>query len=173
MTQKDEKKSSNQVSNSESHQTDKETDKEKKLREELDQMTLICKRALADLDNYKKSMGNEERRIREAEKIKIIKEFLVILDSFERSRKFFETLPQEHQKGLKAIYEQTKAVFEKFHVKEIPSIGQKLDINLHEPLMQAPGEAGIILDEFEKGYTINNSTLRPAKVKVGSNPNNL
>lgn len=142
------------------------------LQKELDQMTLVCKRALADLDNYKKSAVQDYKKIQEATEAKILKEFLGILDSFERSRKFFETLPEEHQKGLKAIYDQTKAVFDKFHVKEIPAIGQKLDMRLHEPLLQAPGEAGKILDELEKGYIIYDSTvLRPTKVKIGDGTN--
>ena len=39
---------------------------------------------------------------------------------------------------------------------------------LHEVMTQVPGEEGIIIDEFEKGYMLGDKVLRVAKVVVGN-----
>lgn len=145
-----------------------ENTQEDQLRAQLDQMTGMCKRALADLDNYKKSMFAQVGAVRENASAEILKEFLTILDSFERGKSFFEKLPAEEKKGIDGIYQLLKKTFEKCGVKEIPTVGQKVDMLLHEPLMQAAGEPGVILEELEKGYVMGAIVLRPAKVKIGS-----
>jgi molecular chaperone GrpE (heat shock protein) len=131
-------------------------------------MTAICKRALADLDNYQKSASTEMKKARDGGAVTVLKEFLTVLDSFERGKAFFDKLPEEEKKGIESIYQLLKKTFEKCGVKEIATVGQKVDTLVHEPLLQGPGEPGIILEELEKGYTLGSIVLRPAKVKIGS-----
>ena len=51
---------------------------------------------------------------------------------------------------------------------EIETVQQKLNPNLHEALMQVPGEKDLILQEVEKGYMLNGKVIRHSKVIVGS-----
>ena len=148
-----------------------QSDMEIKLMQELAQMNETCKRAMADLENYKKGAQDELRREKTKIAVQILKDFLPLLDSFERSRKFTDQFPEEHKKGIEAIYQQLKKIFEKYGVQEIPAVGEKFDGALHEAMMQSPGEAGKILEEFEKGYTIGGILIRPAKVMLGDGTN--
>jgi len=54
-------------------------------------------------------------------------------------------------------------------VEAIDSLGKNFDPKVHEviQMVEAEGrESGIVVEEVEKGYTINGRLLRPAKVKV-------
>ena len=53
-------------------------------------------------------------------------------------------------------------------VTSFESIGQELDPNFHEALSQCPGPVGIIVKEFEKGYSLGKKIIRHAKVIIGS-----
>lgn len=48
------------------------------------------------------------------------------------------------------------------------SVGQEVDPDKHDVMTEAPGEAGRIITEFEKGYMLRDRVLRHAKVVVGS-----
>ena len=42
------------------------------------------------------------------------------------------------------------------------------DPKLHEAIRQEKGKEGMVVAEYQKGYTLNDKLLRPAKVAVGS-----
>ena len=67
------------------------------------------------------------------------------------------------------IMEQFPRVLYNRNLKEIETVGKPFDPNVHEALMQMPSEvhgAGIVSDEIEKGYSLGDKVLRPAKVVV-------
>lgn len=163
----DQNPTSDEKNQGDQSQQGRKSDMEQKLLQELAEMTETCKRAMADLENYKKNMQQQLNLERTQMTVQIIGNFLPLLDSFERSRKFIEQLPEEHRKGIEAIYQQLKQIFEKYGVQEIKTAGENFNGTLHEAMMQGPGEANKILDEFEKGYIINSVVVRPAKVKIG------
>ncbi len=53
-------------------------------------------------------------------------------------------------------------------VQSFESIGHEVDTEHHEVMSQAPGKEGLIVMEFEKGYTLHDRVIRHAKVIVGS-----
>ena len=132
-------------------------------KQKLNEMTDAAKHALADLANYRKRVEEEKQGIINFANITFLMGLLPILDNFERATKS-ETLSQ----GLDAIYKQFKAFFEKIGLKQIETVGQKFSTNLHEALLEDPGEKDLILEELEKGYTLKDRVIRPAKVKVGN-----
>jgi molecular chaperone GrpE len=48
------------------------------------------------------------------------------------------------------------------------SLGSEVDPDRHDVMTEMPGEAGKIVQEFEKGYLLRDRVLRHAKVIVGS-----
>lgn len=138
-------------------------------KEEIEKLTEVAKRALADLQNYKKRVEEDRASFVSLANAALISEILPILDSFNRA---FQNTPKEFQenewiKGIIAIEQQLVATLEKEGLQEIKTENEKFDPNLHEALMQGPGEKDTIIEEFEKGYMINEKVLRPAKVKIG------
>lgn len=139
-----------------------------KLQGELAQMTETCKRTLADFANYKRLTEEQRKQASWFGIGEIIRDILPIIDNFERALSHMQNLDTAHREGIEAIHRQLLALLEKNNVKKIETIGKPFDPMLHEVLSQAPGETNIIIEEFEKGYTLGTQVLKPAKVVVGN-----
>lgn len=138
--------------------------------QKIQDLTETAKRALADLQNYRKRVEEERSDFAAFASVTLLLEMLPILDNFTRA---FSQTPEEIQKtqwfkGVLQIEQQLVGLVKRKGVTEMPStVGKKLDIKVHEPIMTGPGEKDTIVEEFEKGYLIGEKVLRPAKVKVG------
>jgi molecular chaperone GrpE len=132
-------------------------------------------RARADFLNYKKE---EMERIGELIKWaseEFILKILPILDNFElatkevRSMKSEDTKIEEMIKGFLQIKNQIQDFLKTQGVEEIDCLGQKFDPNFHEVMEEKEAEgkdSGIVIEEVQKGYMIQDRLLRPARVKI-------
>ena len=138
---------------------------------QIQELTETAKRAMADLQNYRKQVEKERKDFAAFANVMLLVELLPILDSFNRA---FSQVPEEIKKtewfkGALGIEQQLAAVMRKQGITEMESqIGKTLDTKIHEPITVGPGEKDIIIEEFEKGYLLGKKVLRPAKVKVGN-----
>ena len=58
-------------------------------------------------------------------------------------------------------------------VEQIKALGENFDPALHQAMMQryeADKEENIVLEEFQRGYTLNGRVIRPSKVIVNKQP---
>ncbi|MCF6290327.1 MAG: nucleotide exchange factor GrpE [Desulfobacterales bacterium] len=143
------------------------------VRQQLAQANDQLLRLAAEFDNTKKRLQRErEVSLKYAEE-NLLREILPGLDNLERAMeqaresKEVETLLE----GLEMTRQGLLATLEKFGVKQLQSIGEPFDPNLHEALtMEASNEvaANHVITEFVRGYTYKDRLLRPAKVAVSS-----
>lgn len=137
---------------------------------QIAELTETAKRALADLQNYRRRVEEERAVFVAFANVGLILELLPILDNFNRA---FAQVPEEISKtewfkGALQIEQQLASVIRKQGVMEMPpQIGKKLDPKIHEAVATGPGEKDVIIEEFEKGYLLGEKVIRPAKVKVG------
>ena len=103
----------------------------------------------------------------------IIKEFLSIIDNFERAIKMDDNdLSDEVSlflKGFKIIYGNMINILNKFNVTEIECIGLEFDPKVAEALLTEHDEtkpANVVLEVLTKGYKYKDKVIRPAMVKV-------
>ncbi|MBI5413407.1 nucleotide exchange factor GrpE [Candidatus Peregrinibacteria bacterium] len=163
--------------NSKSDVAAPQVDEAAKLKEELAakdkqiaDLTDTAKRALADLQNFRRQAEKDRAHFVAFANAGLVLELLPILDNFARA---FARVPEEVQKtnwfkGALQIEQQLVGIMKKQGVTEMPSsVGKKLDVNLHEAITVGPGEADVVIEEFEKGYLIGDKVIRPAKVRVG------
>ena len=71
--------------------------------------------------------------------------------------------------GLEATARELTTVFERHGITRIEAVGQPLDPNLHQAMMEVPtndAEPGTIVQEIQSGYQIGERLLRPALVGV-------
>jgi len=71
--------------------------------------------------------------------------------------------------GLAMIRDSFLATLGRHGVEKIDIIGKDFDPTFHEAMMQVEGkkkEDNKIVEEFEKGYLLNNRLLRPSKVSI-------
>lgn len=141
-------------------------DKVKKLEEAL-------LRNQAELMNYKRRKDEEVSRMLKYSEEDIVREFLPILDNFERAIKMDDdNLDDDVSKfleGFKMVYTQIKNMLDKFEVKEIEAFGKVFDPTYHQAVMKESNpdkESGIVLEVFQKGYIYKDRVIRPAMVKV-------
>ena len=145
--------------------------------EELKKQNSSLKESLlrnqAELQNYKKRKDEEVERIFKYKDEDLIKEFLPIIDNFERAIKMDDNdLSDEVSKfleGFKIIYTNTLTMLEKFQVKEIDADGLEFDPTYHHAVLTEHDEnkpEGVILEVLQKGYMYKDRVVRPAMVKV-------
>ena len=69
---------------------------------------------------------------------------------------------------MELVFAQLKDVLEKEGLKTVPAEGLKFDPFLHEALLveESDKDDGTVLEEIQKGYMLNDSVIRPARVKV-------
>ena len=120
----------------------------------------------AEFDNYKKRTIKERSDLVKFGNEGIAREFLAVKDGFELGLANATNL-EALTEGLRMVVSDMKRTLERFGITEVKTVGEKFDPTLHEAVGQAPGQAGVIVQEYTKGYTLHGRLLRPAKVLVG------
>ncbi len=74
--------------------------------------------------------------------------------------------------GLDATARELEGVFRKNGVEKFVSVGEALDPNRHQAMIELPSDAapGTIVQEMQAGYVIKDRLLRPALVGVAKAP---
>ena len=127
------------------------------------------KRALADLDNYRKRAGREtDRRVAEAREA-LLRDWLEALDSIERAIAMDPALAE----GLAAVLQQMEAILARHGVHRIGEAGERFDPERHEAVAvrttdQVPDRT--VVEVMRSGYALDGRVLRPAEVAVARAP---
>lgn len=131
-------------------------------------------RLYSEFENFRKRTQKEKLDLFKTAAEDVLKELLPIIDDFERAQKANETLDdiKAVKEGFTLIHDKFFKALNKKGLEAIPNaIGQKLDIEQHEAITQIPApteeQKGKIIDEVEKGYTLNGKVIRYTKVVVG------
>ncbi len=143
------------------------------LKEKVNEVNDKYLRLLAEFDNYKKRNAKERMESMKTAGQEVILSMLPVIDDFERANKQIETTKdfQSLKNGVDLIYNKMKNTLDSYGLKEMLSVGKDFDSELHEAIAEVPAPAedlkGKVVDEVEKGYTLNNKIIRHAKVIVG------
>lgn len=144
-----------------------------KLRAERDALLDRLARLQAEFDNARKRAVREQQEFREFAAADVIKNFLPILDSFERALKAGgDSNSNDFRNGIELIYRQFQDALQKIGVQPIVSVGQAFDPRVHEAVemvdtSEVPDHH--VLDELQRGYRYKERLLRPAMVRVARN----
>jgi len=135
------------------------------------------KRALAELENYRKRSEKHCEDTRKFALEDILYKLLSVLDDFDRAfvhmknTKSIDTIKQ----GVEMIHKELKDLLNQYGVKHIDVIGKEYDPRSHEALevirhkhSKGENDKHTVLEEILPGYTLHNRLLRPAKVKISA-----
>lgn len=134
---------------------------DKKLKEEIQDLTLKWKRALADYQNLEKRTTQEKEEFAKFANTQLLLKILPALDSLEKAG---EHLPDE---GLSLAIRQLKEGLASQGLERIETLGLTFDPEVMECVEVSQGEEGKILGQARAGYKLNGRVLRVAQVKVG------
>jgi molecular chaperone GrpE len=70
--------------------------------------------------------------------------------------------------GIKLVERKLWANLEAQGLSPIKALGEPFDPNLHEAVRQDKGKEGIVIEEVQKGYKLNDRVIRPTMVVVGN-----
>ena len=138
---------------------------------ELARMEDRYKRALADLDNYRKRSARELQTGIEQSRESLLRDWLEAVDSVERALQMSHGTPGEE--GLRALLEQMEAILARHGVQRIGAAGEQFDPERHQAIEarvtnEAPDRT--ILEAVRSGWAIGDRVLRPALVIVARRP---
>lgn len=131
-------------------------------------------RLYAEFENYKRRTSKEKLEMLLTASKDIIVQLLPVIDDMERAFKMLDGQSEEVKKeleGFKLIHKKFYSILEAKGLKPIEAVGQKFDVELHEAITKIPAPTddmkGKVVDEVEKGYTLNDSVVRYSKVVIG------
>lgn len=126
-------------------------------------------RSVAEFENYRKRTRKEWELLKQQSRTEVILEILGTIDDFERAFSVVEDEDDEFVQGIKLIYNNLLSVLEKFGVQPIESHHRSFDPSLHMAVGQVETdevESGHIAEVIQKGYRLDETVIRPARVIV-------
>lgn len=128
-------------------------------------------RLMADYDNFKRRAKKDQELAKKFRSQSLLTDLLPVLDNFERALAI-ETKSDESASLLKGVEMVQKSLLDAVTaegLEEIQSVGEPFDPHFHQAVLQESSEdsePGTVLQELQKGYSLNGRVLRPAMVKV-------
>ena len=129
----------------------------------------LAQRIQADFENYRKRAAREAAAAGERAKSGLVRELLPIVDNLERALTSAEDGEQHLAEGVRLVHAELVALLERNGVQSFDPSGEEFDPTYHEALStrsEDEAESGRVLDVVEKGYKLNGTVLRPARVVV-------
>lgn len=130
-------------------------------------------RLQADFENYRKRVERERPLLIELGKEKVIEKFLPLYDVMLKARAEIEKGKGDSsslKSGLEMVFKELEKIFDSEGVKPIDCLGKECDHELHEVLTTLPSSKdkdGKVVEEVQKGFTLNGKVLRHSKVCTG------
>lgn len=125
---------------------------------------------------YAKAEGENIRRraaedVSKAQKFAVERfsgEMLAVMDSLQAGLAVQTENIESFKSGMELTLKQLSSVFEKFNIKEINPVGEKLDPHKHQAIgmLESEQEPNTVVSVMQKGYTLNDRVMRPALVMV-------
>lgn len=128
-------------------------------------------RLQAEFENVKKRLMREKEEFIKFAEASLILELIPIIEDFERAldatnkKEDIESL----KKGIEIVVSHLKNLLTKRGLKTMEAIGKPFDPDLHEALLQEENDGypeNTVLEEYQKGYFLEDKVLRHAKVKT-------
>ena len=169
--------SSAEENKQETHQETKEEIKELTLEEKIAELEDKLARTFAEMENQRRRFEKEKEDAFEYGGFSFAKEALNLIDNLDRSKHVLESDDELKEtvalkktiEHLEIIKKDLISIFEKNNIKPIDCLNKKLDPNFHQAMMEIEDdakEAGTIVQEIQKGFTIKDRLLRPSLVGV-------
>jgi molecular chaperone GrpE len=142
---------------------------EASLKRERDEYLALAQRSQADFENYRKRAAKEAAAAGDRAKGGLVRELLPVVDNLERALASAEESEQHLAEGVRLVHSELVAVLQRNGVEPFDPSGEPFDPEVHEALSTQPADGadpGTVVGVMEKGYKLNGTVLRPARVVV-------
>ena len=152
-----------------------ENNLENNLEKKIEELNDKLLRSLAENQNLRKIHEKEREDLIKYSSSSFAREILNLADNLERAFGLFKDNPKfksdefkDTMLGIELIEKELINSFDKNGIKSFESIGKKFDPNFHQALNEVESEQddGMVINEIQKGYMLNDRLLRPALVSI-------
>jgi molecular chaperone GrpE len=141
------------------------------VRKEKDELSDRLQRVYADYANFQKRVPKNIADTVAYEKERFIRSFLPILDNLDRTLREAPAAQNVDAvvQGVQIIRDQMLNTLKSHGVEPIECVHEKFDPQRHEAMLrrsEPDKENDIVLEEFQRGYLLNDRVLRPSRVAI-------
>ena len=134
-------------------------------------------RAMAETENQRRRFEKERQEAFEFGGFNFARESLSLLDNIDRAINSFkndDALKNNNDlgkiiEGIEIVKKDLVSIFKKNNIEAIECLNKKFDPNFHQAMLEiedSTKEAGIVIQEMQKGYMMKDRLLRPSLVGV-------
>lgn len=149
---------------------EKKNEEIKKLEDEKNRYYEQMMRTAADMDNYRKYMEKEMKKVIESANEDLIKSLIDVLEDLERAVKAIKKdCGDAAALGIDLIYKQFFKILNVEGLKVIESTGRNFNPEIHEVVSVIEDKSkknNVIIEEVRKGYVFKDKLIRPSAVIV-------
>ena len=144
------------------------------LKVKVDELNDKYLRLYSEFDNFRKRTAKEKIELMQSAGEDVFKSILPVLDDFERAIKSNNetTDVKAVNDGVNLIFNKLKSSLTQKGLSEMKTVGETFDADIHEAITNIPSPSddlkGKVVEELEKGYSLNGKIIRFAKVVIGS-----
>ncbi len=151
----------------------------------LDELTLVSKerdeyldalqRLKAEFDNYRKRVARDQQELAARAHQRRVKDLVPILDDLERA---LEAVAQHEEaqleEGVRLVHRSLGDLLTREGLTEVQTEG-KFDPHTQEALLsqRSDEEEGSVIQVLQKGYSLGDRVLRPARVVISAGPDTV
>ena len=155
-------------------QADETVDELAAAQKERDEYLDTLQRLKAEFDNYRKRVARDQQELAARAHERLVKELVPVLDDLERA---LEAASQHEEakleEGVRLVHRSLADLLAREGLIEVETDG-KFDPHTQEALLSQPSdeEEGSVIQVLQKGYSLGDRVLRPARVVVSAGPEN-
>ena len=125
-------------------------------------------RAKAETENMRRRAAEDVDKARKFAVENFASELLAVKDSLEAALADESPSVETLKSGVELTLKQLNAAFGKFNLHDIHPVGEKFDPHHHQAIQMIESDqpANTVVTVLQKGYRLNERTLRPALVMV-------
>ncbi len=142
------------------------------LKKERDALLDRLARLQAEFENARKRAEKERADFKDFAIGSVVEQFLPVVDNFELALKSTGSLEQLRG-GVELIVKQMEEILRGLQVQPVATVGEEFDPRQHEAMGSVEREDlpdQHVAEEVRRGYRLREKLLRPALVRVVSNP---
>jgi molecular chaperone GrpE len=140
------------------------------LARERDEYLDTLQRVKAEFDNYRKRVARDQRELAARANERVVGQLVPVLDDLERALEAAADHEEARlEEGVRLVHRALADALAREGLAEIPTDG-KFDPHTQEALLSQPSdvEEGTVIQVLQKGYTLGDRVLRPARVVISS-----
>ncbi len=137
---------------------------------ERDEYLETLQRLKAEFDNYRKRVARDQQELAARAHERLVRELVPVLDDLERALEAAADHEEAKlEEGVRLVHRALADALGREGLAEIEAAG-KFDPHTQEALLSQPSdeEEGTVIQVLQKGYTLGDRVLRPARVVISA-----